>query len=57
MRRKRIVLVIYKKWQKATHPMLDGHWETKSRIVKVFDLVQLNKMFGNKISKIQILDQ
>lgn len=50
------VLVIYKKWRKASHVMLEGYWETKSKVVKVSDLVQLNKMFGSKISKIQVLE-
>lgn len=36
--------------------MLEGYWETKLKIVKVFDLVQLNKMFGNNIINIQVLE-
>lgn len=50
------VLVHYKKWVKAPHPMLDGEFVKCSQVVEVIKLTDLNDMFKN-ITKIQILDR
>lgn len=50
------VLVKYEVFQDAPHPLLDDEWVEKSKVVKVYDLTELNDMF-EKISKIDILER
>lgn len=50
------VLVHYKKWVAAGHPLLDGTWVDHSRVVEVAKLTDLNDMFTH-VTKIDILEQ
>ena len=50
------VLVHYRQWVEAWHPMLDDTLENRSKVVKVKDLEELNNMFRH-ITKIEILAQ
>ncbi len=50
------VLIHYKKWVEAPHPMLDGEFIKCSQVVEVLKLTDLNEMFKN-ITKIEILDR
>lgn len=50
------VLVHYKQWVEACHPMLDDTLENRSKVVKVKDLEELNNMF-RYITKIEILER
>lgn len=49
-----IVLVHYKEWKSACHPMLDDDLIRKTEIVEVENLSEINKMFS-RIEKIDIL--
>jgi hypothetical protein len=49
------VLVKYKIYQDAPHPLLDGEWVEKSEVVKVSDLTEVNSMFKN-ITDVKILE-
>ena len=46
-------LVVYKEWY-CGHPMLDGEWITKSKVVKVNDVTELNEI-SSHIIDIKIL--
>ena len=48
------VLVKYMVFQDAPHPLLDGEWIEKSKVVEVSNLTDVNKMFKN-ISDVKIL--
>ena len=48
------VLVKYMIFQDAPHPLLDGEWIEKSKVIEVYNLTEVNKMFQN-ISDIKIL--
>lgn len=48
------VLVKYKKYIDASHALLDGSIVTKSKIVKVTDLTEINNMF-TQIQDVKIL--
>lgn len=48
------VLVHYKEWSPACHPLLDDDLIRKTEIVEVENLLDLNKMF-TEIEKIEIL--
>lgn len=48
------VLVKYMIFQDAPHPLLDGEWIEKSKVIGVYNLTEVNKMFQN-ISDIKIL--
>jgi hypothetical protein len=50
------VLIHYKKWVDAPHPMLDGDYVERSEVVEVLKLIDLNYMFEN-ITKIQVLSE
>ena len=50
------VLIHYKKWVDAPHPMLDGEYVKCSQVVEVLKLADLNDMFKN-ITKIEILTE
>ena len=50
----KIVLIHYKKWVEAPHPMLDGEFIKCSKVVEVLKLTDLNDMFKN-IIKIEVL--
>jgi hypothetical protein len=50
------VLVHYKEWVDAPHPLLDGTWVKHSKVVEVSKLTDLNNMF-KYITKIDILLQ
>jgi hypothetical protein len=49
------VLVKYKIYQDAPHPLLDGEWVEKSKVVKVTDVTEVNSMFKN-ITDVKILE-
>ena len=49
-----IVLVHYKKWEPAYHPLMDDELIRKTEIVEVENLLDINKMFP-RIEKIEIL--
>jgi len=49
------VLVKYTVFQDAPHPLLDGEWVEKSKVVKVTDLTEVNSMFKN-ITDVKILE-
>jgi len=49
------VLVKYKIYQIAPHPLLDGEWIQRSKVVKVSDLTEVNDMFEN-ITDVKILE-
>ena len=48
------VLVKYMVYQDAPHPLLDGEWVEKSKVIEVSDLTKVNEMFEN-ISDVKIL--
>lgn len=48
------VLIHYKKWVEAPHPMLDDEFVKCSQVVEVLKLTDLNDMFEN-ITKIKVL--
>jgi hypothetical protein len=48
------VLVKYMIFQDAPHPLLDGEWIEKSKVIEVYNLTEVNKMFQN-ISDIKVL--
>ncbi len=48
------VLVKYMVYRDAPHPLLDGEWVEKSKVIEVLDLTEVNKMFEN-ISDVKIL--
>ena len=50
------VLIHYKKWVEAPHPMLDGEFIECSQVVEVLKLTHLNDMFKN-ITNIEILSE
>lgn len=50
------VLVIYRQLESAPHPLLDDTYVKRSKIVKVSDLTDLNKMFQN-IVDVKILEE
>ncbi len=43
------VFIKHQEWIDAPHAMLDGDFITRSEIVKVSDLLELNQMFKNII--------
>jgi hypothetical protein len=52
---KKTVLVTYKEYQDAPHPLLDGEWLEESKVVYVSDLTDLNNMF-KRIINVKIID-
>jgi predicted nucleotidyltransferase len=52
---KKTVLVTYKEYQDAPHPLLDGEWLDESKVVYVSDLTDLNNMF-KRIINVKIID-
>ena len=50
------VLVVYKEFLDYNHPLLDGGWVEKSKIVKVSDLTELNNTFKN-IVRVDVLEK
>lgn len=49
-------LVVYKEFMEYNHPLLDSEWVERSKIVKVSDLTDLNKMF-KKIVRVDVLEK
>jgi len=51
------VLVKYKEYSESAHPLLDGGYIKKSKIVKVADLFELNELFSHAVmTKVKILE-
>lgn len=50
------VLVHYKEWVDAGHPLLDGTWVKHTKIVEVEKLTDLNNRY-KRISKVEILQR
>ena len=48
------VLVKYMVYQDAPHPLLDGEWVEKSKVIEVVNLADVNRLFAN-ISDVKIL--
>lgn len=53
-KKKKEVLVHFRVWEEAGHALLDGGWAVKTKIVEVFDYLELNELFKNivKIDKL-----
>ena len=51
------VLVIYRVYEKDSHPLLDdGGWRNKGKVIKVKDLSELNDIYED-IVKVDILNK
>ncbi len=49
------VLVKFKEYKESTHPMLDGCWGTRSKVVEVEEMTEINDLFKDNLIDIKIL--
>ena len=48
-------LVKYQVWQEPPHPLLDGYYLVKSKIIEVQKLTEINKIFSNVLD-VNVID-